>query len=60
MKLNRGFSEIRDVFNELAVDENTRAAILSGNGRSFCAGLDLKGKTIHVHPTRLLAMVRYY
>lgn len=36
------FYEIRDVFNELAVDENTRAAILSGNGRSFCAGLDLK------------------
>ena len=30
------------IFNECAVDENIRVLILTGNGRAFCAGFDLK------------------
>ncbi|TKR87077.1 hypothetical protein L596_011543 [Steinernema carpocapsae] len=34
--------ELGDVFEELSVDPDTRAIIISGCGKSFCAGIDLK------------------
>jgi len=33
--------ELTSCFNELSRDDNTRIIILSGNGKSFCAGADL-------------------
>ena len=35
-------SELCRVFRELQADRSVRAAILTGAGRAFCAGLDLK------------------
>jgi methylglutaconyl-CoA hydratase len=37
----RLIAELRDVFAHLAADEAVRAAVLQGEGRSFCAGADL-------------------
>jgi enoyl-CoA hydratase len=34
--------ELRDFFSGLARDTETRVVIVRGNGRAFCAGLDLK------------------
>lgn len=33
------FSEITECFNQLAEDANCRVIILSGAGKSFCAGI---------------------
>jgi methylglutaconyl-CoA hydratase len=33
--------ELLDLFNELAGRENIRSVVLTGNGRTFCAGADL-------------------
>jgi enoyl-CoA hydratase len=35
-------SELAEVFDELASDAEIRVAILTGAGRAFCAGIDLK------------------
>ena len=35
------FSELKHLFRRLASDDAVRAAILTGNGRAFCAGADL-------------------
>ncbi|KAK0411733.1 hypothetical protein QR680_005813 [Steinernema hermaphroditum] len=41
--INRKMNEeICDLFEDLSVDANTRVIILSGHGKSFCAGIDLK------------------
>jgi len=41
--LSRGMvNELRDFFWNLVDDSDTRVVILRGNGRAFCAGLDLK------------------
>jgi enoyl-CoA hydratase len=44
--LNALSAELRDAiaraFDEIAADDETRAVILTGAGRAFCAGLDLK------------------
>jgi enoyl-CoA hydratase/carnithine racemase len=37
------FRDIHDVFKFLANDSNCRCIVLSGNGKAFCAGIDLKG-----------------
>lgn len=34
--------DIADAFEHLAADDSVRAAILTGDGKAFCAGLDLK------------------
>merc|ERR1719510_2436291 len=40
--LNKGiWSEIGDAFNLLGKDPDCRVIIFSGNGRAFCAGIDL-------------------
>jgi enoyl-CoA hydratase len=51
--LNALSAELRDAivraFDEIAADDETRAVILTGAGRAFCAGLDLKelgGETV--------------
>jgi len=38
------FSEMRQVFDELNDQGNLRAVILTGAGRAFCAGADLKSR----------------
>ena len=41
--LSRGMvNELRDFFWNLPEDRETRVVLLRGNGRAFCAGLDLK------------------
>ncbi len=41
--LNRQMvNELRDFFWNLTEDDQTRVVLLRGNGRAFCAGLDLK------------------
>lgn len=40
-------SEIEDVFEKLDVDENCRVIILTGEGKAFSSGLDLKGNLLH-------------
>ncbi|GMR46839.1 hypothetical protein PMAYCL1PPCAC_17034, partial [Pristionchus mayeri] len=41
--MNQTFwDEFPDVFTKLDVDPNCRAIVLSGNGRAFCSGIDLK------------------
>lgn len=36
-------TELRDVLEEVRDDSGVRAIVLTGNGRAFCAGLDLRG-----------------
>ena len=41
------FRELRQVIDDLAVNPKCRSIVLSGNGKSFCAGIDLKlGATV--------------
>uniref|UniRef100_A0A914PRA8 Uncharacterized protein n=1 Tax=Panagrolaimus davidi TaxID=227884 RepID=A0A914PRA8_9BILA len=44
------WQEIGDCFNFLASDPDTRVVIISGNGRAFCAGLDLKDSQDIIQP----------
>uniref|UniRef100_A0AC34QLJ2 Uncharacterized protein n=1 Tax=Panagrolaimus sp. JU765 TaxID=591449 RepID=A0AC34QLJ2_9BILA len=46
------WQEIGDCFRYLGQDPDTRAIVLSGNGRSFCAGLDLKDSQEIIAPQR--------
>lgn len=48
MKILLDFSEIGEAFNLLSTDPDIRVIILTGNGKSFCAGLDLKGMEDHI------------
>jgi enoyl-CoA hydratase len=44
--LNRDLSEaIINIFTELAASDSVRAIVLTGSGRAFCAGVDLKALT---------------
>jgi enoyl-CoA hydratase len=36
-------ADLHDALDELRTDESTRVVVLTGAGRGFCAGLDLKG-----------------
>ncbi|MCX2981105.1 enoyl-CoA hydratase [Halieaceae bacterium IMCC14734] len=40
-------SELCNVFKDLQTDRSILAAVLTGNGRAFCAGLDLKAMATH-------------
>ncbi len=67
--LSAGLREgLATAFEELATDEGTRVVILTGAGRAFCAGVDLKelgkrgatgygssGTTIELDPVRAMA-----
>jgi enoyl-CoA hydratase len=44
--LNRDLSEaIINIFTDLAASDSVRAIVLTGSGRAFCAGVDLKALT---------------
>ena len=40
-------AELLDAANRCEVDTNVRAVVLTGNGRMFCAGADIKALTTH-------------
>lgn len=44
------WQEIGEVFHFLTTDPETRVIIISGNGRAFCAGLDLKDSQDIIQP----------
>jgi enoyl-CoA hydratase/carnithine racemase len=35
--------ELKDAFSKAQEDSNVRVVVLSGKGKAFCAGVDLKG-----------------
>jgi len=41
-------AEMDDAFERVAEDNETRAVVLRGNGRAFCAGFDLKEEAIDI------------
>lgn len=50
MQVIHDFRELHAVFDHLAVHPKCRAIVLSGNGKSFCAGIDLKESFTVMNP----------
>ncbi|CAO3587583.1 unnamed protein product [Absidia cylindrospora] len=51
--------DVRNVFTALGNDTNVRAIVVSGSGRMFTAGLDLKNNTISASKSGDLARLTY-
>lgn len=50
-------SELHEVVDRLADDDDVRAVIITGSGRGFCAGLDLQSIDVALPPRELGALV---
>lgn len=53
------YREFRDALDRVAEDKEVSCAILTGAGRAFCAGADLKVKRDHMTPIQLRARHRW-
>ncbi len=53
------YTELNDCIGRIAADSGISCVILTGAGRGFCAGADLKSKRDHMSPLQLRARHRW-
>lgn len=53
------YHEFRDALDRIAANDDVSSVILTGAGRGFCAGADLKAKRDHMGPIQLRARHRW-
>jgi len=51
------WNELRDTWNEISIDPDVRAVVMTGAGDAFCSGADLGGQRQEMHQLQAMNMI---